>query len=69
MNCVAYSEPLYVTGRDAATNTLVVGPRAETLTGGCRTAAPNLLADPSTWPGRVLVQSPCIAACDATAEP
>lgn len=54
---VAYSEPLYVTGRDAATNTLVVGPRAETLTGGCRTAAPNLLADPSAWPGRVLVQT------------
>lgn len=54
---VAYSEPLYVTGRDPRTNTLVVGSRAETLTRTCRTAVPNLLEDPQDWPSSPLVQT------------
>ena len=54
---VAYSEPLYVTGRDARTNTLIVGPKAETLTRTCRTAVPNLLEDPQVWPSSLLVQT------------
>ena len=54
---VAYSEPLYVTGKDVPTNTLVVGPRPEALSTGCRTDAPNLLAKPGTWPAQVLVQT------------
>lgn len=54
---VAYSEPLYVTGRDARTNTLVVGSRSETLTQNCRTKAPNLLEDPKNWPSLLLVQT------------
>lgn len=54
---IAWSEPLYVTGKDFGRNRLIVGPKAQTLAGGCRTDVPNLLCPPEHWPGEVLVQT------------
>ena len=54
---VAWSEPLYVTGKDFAGNRLMVGPKAEATAMGCRTARPNLLCPPGHWPDEVLVQT------------
>ena len=54
---IAYSEPLYVTGKDFQKNRLIVGTKAETLASGCRTAVPNLLCPPETWPAEVLAQT------------
>ncbi len=54
---IAYSQPLYVTGKDFRKNRLIVGPKAEALARGCRTAAPNLLRPPGLWPAEVLVQT------------
>ncbi len=54
---IAYSQPLYVTGKDFDANRLVVGPKSETLAAGCRTDSPNLLCPPEFWPGEVLAQT------------
>jgi len=54
---IAYSQPLYVTGKDFAQNRLLVGPKSETLSTGCRTGIPNLLWPPELWPGEVLAQT------------
>lgn len=54
---VAWSEPLYVTGKDFAGNRLMVGPRSEAMARGCRTGRPNLLCPPEHWPDEVLVQT------------
>ena len=54
---IAYSEPLYVTGKDFARGRLIVGPKSETLSSGCRTEAPNLLWPVELWPGQILVQT------------
>jgi tRNA-specific 2-thiouridylase len=54
---IAWKEPLYVTGKDFGKNRLVVGPRAETLAGGCLTGPPNLLCPAEDWPREVLVQT------------
>lgn len=54
---IAYSEPLYVTGKDFAKNALIVGPKSAALSRGCRTDAPNLLCPPEHWPEEVLVQT------------
>lgn len=54
---IAYSQPLYVTGKDFEANRLVVGPKAQTLAAGCRTDRPNLLCPPESWPGEVLAQT------------
>jgi len=54
---IAYTEPLYVTGKDFATNRLIVGPKSETLSSGCRTEVPNLLWPVELWPEQLLVQT------------
>ena len=54
---IAYREPLYVTGKDFVHNRLLVGPKSEAMSSGCRTAAPNLLLAPGLWPEEVLVQT------------
>lgn len=54
---VAYSEPLYVVGKDIQANRLIVGVKAEALATACQTASPNFLADPGQWPDTVLVQT------------
>jgi tRNA-specific 2-thiouridylase len=54
---VAWSEPLYVTGKDFAGNRLMVGPRSEAMARGCRTGRPNLLCPSGLWPDEVLVQT------------
>lgn len=54
---IAYSEPLYVTGKDFEKNALIVGPRSQALSDGCRTEAPNLLWPVELWPGETLVQT------------
>ncbi len=54
---VAWSEPLYVTGKDFAGNRLLVGPKPEAMARGCRTERPNLLCPPEAWPDEVLVQT------------
>ena len=54
---IAWKEPLYVTGKDFGKNRLMVGPRAETLAGGCLTGPPNLLCPVEDWPQEVLVQT------------
>lgn len=54
---IAYSEPLYVTGKDFAHNRLLVGSKAEAMSSGCRTGIPNLLLPPELWPHEVLVQT------------
>jgi len=54
---IAYSEPLYVTGKDFRQNRLIVGPKSETLAAGCRTGEPNLLCPHEHWPAEVLVQT------------
>lgn len=54
---VAWSEPLYVTGKDFVGNRLIVGPRHAAMARGCRTGRPNLLCPPEHWPDEVLVQT------------
>ncbi len=54
---IAYREPLYVTGKDFGKNQLIVGPKAETLSTGCRTGVPNLLWPSGRWPEEVLAQT------------
>jgi tRNA-specific 2-thiouridylase len=54
---IAYSQPLYVTGKDFEANRLFVGPKDQTLAAGCRAARPNLLCPPESWPGEVLAQT------------
>jgi tRNA-specific 2-thiouridylase len=54
---IAYAAPLYVLGKDAAANTLVVGVRAALDATACRTGPANLLADPAGWPETVLAQT------------
>lgn len=54
---IAWSEPLYVIGKDLTGNRLVVGPKHETLSRGCVTHKPNLLLPPQDWPEQVLVQT------------
>ena len=54
---IAWSEPLYVTGKDFGRNRLLVGPKSETLARGCRTGRPNLLCPVGHWPDDVLVQT------------
>ncbi len=44
---VAAAQPLYVIGKDAATNTVVVGERHELLRPGCTASEANWLAEPS----------------------
>jgi len=54
---VAWSEPLYVLGRDGRRNALVVGPRAELDVTECQATDVNFLVDPADWPKSLLVQT------------
>jgi len=54
---IAYSEPLYVLGKDLARNRLVVAPRAALLVDAFTAAEVNVLVDPQLWPAEVLVQT------------
>ncbi|MBU1001434.1 MAG: tRNA 2-thiouridine(34) synthase MnmA [Proteobacteria bacterium] len=54
---VAWSEPLYVLGKDTAANALIVGPREGILTNGCVARDVNLLVPPALWPEEILAQT------------
>ena len=54
---IAYSEPLYVLGKDPTANALVVGVKAETTATACRTGPANCLIAPDEWPKTVLAQT------------
>ena len=54
---VAWSEPLYVLGKDMAANALLVGPKAALTAHGCHVREVNLLSDPAAWPDKVLVKT------------
>ena len=54
---VAWTEPLYVLAKDMARNALVVGPKSSLEAEGCVAGEVNLMADPASWPGDVLVQT------------
>ncbi|WP_235893870.1 tRNA 2-thiouridine(34) synthase MnmA [Oceanidesulfovibrio indonesiensis] len=47
---VAYTEPLYVLGKDMARNALIVGPKELTTSRGCTVGEVNLLVPPDEWP-------------------
>ncbi len=53
---VAWSEPLYVTGKSRENNVLLLGTRDELGMRGCRTGAANLLVAPELWPDRLLAR-------------
>ncbi|GFK92405.1 tRNA-specific 2-thiouridylase MnmA [Fundidesulfovibrio magnetotacticus] len=54
---VAWGFPLHVLAKRAGKNALVVGPKAALAALECRVREVNALADPSRWPGEVLVQT------------
>lgn len=54
---IAHAAPLYVLAKDARTNALVVGVKADLAATACRTGPANLLADPTGWPSPVLAQT------------
>lgn len=53
---IAWSEPLYVIKKDAATNTLIVGGREEAWAAGCHTGGVNLFLERGAWPPEVSAQ-------------
>ncbi|BBD07157.1 tRNA 2-thiouridine(34) synthase MnmA [Desulfovibrio ferrophilus] len=53
---VAWSEPLYVTGKNLETNALIVGPRESTLIQHCDARDVNLLVPQDQWPQDILAQ-------------
>ena len=54
---VAWSEPLYVIGKDAAGNALLAGTRAELAGTECEAGELNLLVPPELWPAECLVRT------------
>ncbi|KHK00735.1 tRNA-specific 2-thiouridylase [Desulfovibrio sp. TomC] len=54
---IPYSEPLYVLAKDARSNTLIVGIKAELSATACRTGPANILTPPAEWPDEVLAQT------------
>lgn len=54
---LAWREPLYVLGKDAAANALIVGPKSAFANAPCRCAAPNCLVAPALWPETVLAKT------------
>ncbi|MDR1125708.1 MAG: tRNA 2-thiouridine(34) synthase MnmA [Deltaproteobacteria bacterium] len=54
---IAWSEPLYVLGKDPAANTLLVGARADFGCRGCRCGLVNYLAPFTDWPAEVFVKT------------
>ena len=53
---IAYSEGLYVLGKDSAGNTLHVGPRALLGSPGCITASANFFCPQGQWPEALFVR-------------
>lgn len=53
---VAYREPLYVVGKNKATNTLLLGTKDACHMQGCTTSKANILVEPDVWPREVLVR-------------
>ena len=54
---VAWSEPLYVIGKDRARNALLLGTAAELRVNGCVAAGLNLLVPPELWPHDLFVRT------------
>ncbi len=54
---IAYKYPLYVTGKDLAHNTLIVGPEEELWSQGCIVQDVNFLVPPEQWPEEILAQT------------
>ena len=53
---IAWSEPLYVIGKDAAQNTLLVGPAGALCRRECVAAEANILVSPELWPEQLFVR-------------
>ena len=54
---IAWSEPLYVLGKNTARNALLVGTRDELMVSGCTAASLNELVPRALWPGELYVQT------------
>ncbi len=54
---IAYSEPLYVLGKDTARNRLLVGIKSELQETRCQAVDVNTLVPPELWPKRVAAQT------------
>jgi tRNA-specific 2-thiouridylase len=54
---IGWREPLYVLGKVAAANALVVGPKTGLAATTCRTAPANMLVPPAAWPRLPLAQT------------
>lgn len=54
---VAWSEPLYVVGKDIERNALIAGEAEALASSGCLVQALNLFAPLDKWPAEVLVQT------------
>ena len=53
---IAWKAPLYVVGKDARTNTLVVGEKETLASAGCVVTNLNLLVPDEKWPSELLVR-------------
>ncbi len=53
---LAYSEPLYVLGKNRRENTLLLGGREEARGCGCRCGRANYLVEPAEWPATRLAR-------------
>ncbi|MCQ2444363.1 MAG: tRNA-specific 2-thiouridylase [Mailhella sp.] len=53
---IPWKEPLYALRRDAASNTLSVGPKEMLATAECTASQANLMVPPDLWPDRLLVR-------------
>lgn len=54
---IAWKEPLYVLGKDAPQNTLIVGPRSAFGCQPCLCGPPNFFVEPANWPDTVLAKT------------
>lgn len=54
---IAHAFPLYVTGMDMASNTLLVGPKTDLLTTGCQLRKLNELLPFAAWPEKITVRT------------
>lgn len=53
---IAWTEPLYVTGKDTEHNTLLLGTKADCTMQDCTTHAANFLVAPALWPQELFVR-------------
>ncbi|HIU16819.1 MAG TPA: tRNA 2-thiouridine(34) synthase MnmA [Candidatus Avidesulfovibrio excrementigallinarum] len=53
---IAWSEPLYVVGKDVRHNRLLAGPAAALCQRRCTAGEVNVLVDPALWPQRLFVR-------------